>query len=136
MSWAVRETQTANLGDQRLNKRMTKLLDSALSQPTASIPVACRGWQETLAAYRFFDNPKVKAENVLAPHRAAAHERMAKHDIVLCVQDTTELDYSGQSQTQGVGLRGPTRPVSASNFGGDPRSVVFGCARCAHLGAQ
>jgi len=103
MSWAVRETQTADLGDQRLNKRMTKLLDSALSQPTASIPVACRGWQETLAAYRFFDNRKVKAENVLAPHQAATRERMAKHDIVLCVHDTTELDYSGQSQTQGLG---------------------------------
>ena len=103
MSWAARETQTANLGDQRLNKRMTNLLDRALSQPTASIPVACRGWQETLAAYRFFDNSKVKAENVLAPHRAATRERMGEHAIVLCVQDTTELDYSGQSQTQGLG---------------------------------
>ena len=103
MSWAARETETANLGDRRLNKRMTKLLDRALSQPTASIPVACRGWQETLAAYRFFDNPKVKAENVLAPHREATRERMAHHPVVLCVQDTTELDYSGQSQTQGLG---------------------------------
>ena len=103
MSWAARETQTADLGDQRLNKRMTNLLDQALSQPSASIPVACRGWQETLAAYRFFDNPKVKAENVLAPHRAATRERMAAHSTVLCVQDTTELDYSGQTQTQGLG---------------------------------
>jgi hypothetical protein len=103
MSWAARETQTANLGDQRLNKRMTTLLDRALSQPTASIPVACRGWQETLAAYRFFDNPKVKAENVLAPHRAATRERMAEQAVVLCVQDTTELDYSGQGQAEGLG---------------------------------
>ena len=31
MSWAARETETANLGDRRLNKRMTKLLDRALS---------------------------------------------------------------------------------------------------------
>lgn len=103
MSWAARETQTANLGDRRLNKRMTKLLDRALSQATASIPVACRGWPETLAAYRFFDNPKVKAENVLAPHRAATRERMAEQAVVLCVQDTTELDYTRQSQTQGLG---------------------------------
>ena len=108
MSWAARETQTANLGDQRLNKRMTKLLDRALSQPTARIPVACRGWQETLAAYRFFDNPKVNAESVLSPHRAAMRERMAQHPVVLCVQDTTEFDYSGQ----------------------------FGCARWVHLGAK
>ncbi len=103
MNWAARETRTADLGDQRLNKRMTKLLDRALSQPTASIPVSCRGWQETLAAYRFFDNPKVTAESVLAPHRAATRERMAEHALVLCVQDTTELDYSGQTQTQGLG---------------------------------
>ncbi len=103
MSWAARETRTVDLGDQRLNKRMTKLLDRALSNPTASIPVVCRGWEETLAAYRFFDNPKVKAESVLAPHGAATRERMAQHALVLCVQDTTELDYSGQTRTQGLG---------------------------------
>ena len=28
---------------------------------------------------------------------------MAEHDVVLCLQDTTELDYSGQTQTQGLG---------------------------------
>ncbi len=103
MSWAAQETQAADFGDLRLKKRMTNLLDRALAQPTASIPVACRGWHETQAAYRFFDNDKVKAETVLAPHRAATIERMSAHDTVLCVQDTTDLEYTGQSKITGLG---------------------------------
>ncbi len=103
MSWAAQETQMADFGDKRLNKRMTNLLERALSQPTASIPVACRGWHETQAAYRFFYYLKVKAETVLTPHRVATLERMAAHDTVLCIQDTSELDYSSQTQTRGLG---------------------------------
>jgi hypothetical protein len=38
------------LGDQRLNRRAAKLLDTLGSKPTLSIPAACRGWGETLAA--------------------------------------------------------------------------------------
>ncbi len=103
MSWVAEEMATAALGDRRLDARATCLLDRFMSQPSASLPAACRGWHETQAAYRFFDNPKVTAKKVLAPHGAATRERMAEHATVLCVQDTTELDYSGQAETQGLG---------------------------------
>jgi len=91
------------MGDERLDKRTIQLLDSMFSQPTNSLPVACRGWPETQAAYRFFDNKKVTAEKILAPHREATCVRMGEHPIVLCVQDTSELDYSGQKQMKGLG---------------------------------
>lgn len=74
-----------------------------MAQPTASIPVACRGWNETQAAYRFFDNVKVTAEPVLLPHQQATLERIKQHERVLCIQDTTELDFSDQTQTTGLG---------------------------------
>jgi hypothetical protein len=63
-SWAEEEVKTADLGDQRLNKRLVKVLDHLGQHPQISIPAACGGWAETLGAYRFFDNEKATFESV------------------------------------------------------------------------
>ena len=62
-----------------------------------------RGWGETQAAYRFFDNEKVTAEKVLAPHREATLQRIQQHPVVLCVEDTSELDFTSKPKTEGLG---------------------------------
>jgi len=95
--------QGIDLGDERLNKRVVKVLDELGGQPTASIPTACGGWHETKAAYRFFDNSRVTAKKVLSPHRAATLKRIREHHQVLLLQDTTELDYSSQKEKEDVG---------------------------------
>lgn len=69
--------------------------------PTASVPKACNGWGETMAAYRFFDNADVDWQAILEPHWQQTKHRMAGQAVVLCLQDTTELDFNGQ---QGRGL--------------------------------
>jgi len=102
-SWTAQEMLTANLGDERLNRRAAQLLSSLSHRPEGSIPSAFRSWGETLAAYRFFDNEKVTAEKVLEPHRDATLERVKQFSRVLCVQDTTELDFTGKPQIQGLG---------------------------------
>ena len=38
-------------------------------------------------------------DKVPAPHWQASQARMAQHKVVLCIQDTTELDYNGQAIT-------------------------------------
>ena len=38
------------------------------ADPTASVPKACQGWGETMAAYRFFDNDRVDWQAIMAPH--------------------------------------------------------------------
>lgn len=43
MEWASTEMQTANLGDERLTKRLISLLDTLGNAREASIPVACGG---------------------------------------------------------------------------------------------
>lgn len=91
-----------DLGDERLNKR-AKILASRLgAKPTASIPMACDGWTETAAAYRFLGNDEVEWRDILAPHWAQTEKRMSTHAVVLCLQDTTELDFNGQD-IQGLG---------------------------------
>ena len=102
--WIIEEIATADIGDKRLNTRLGILLDRLGEKPTLSIPAACDGWSETLAAYRFFDNDSVTLESVLKPHRDATIGRMAEHEVVLLIQDTTELDYTGKEETKGLGI--------------------------------
>lgn len=102
-SWPEQEMLTANFGDARLQRRAHLILGALSQRPEGSIPSACCGWAETQAAYRLFSNEKVTAERVLEPHRDATLERMEQHPVVLCVQDTTELDYTSKSQIQGLG---------------------------------
>jgi len=72
------------------------------ADPTASIPDACHGWGETMAAYRFLGNEAVGWRDILAPHWARTRQRMQDHAVMLCVQDTTELNFNGQ-EIEGLG---------------------------------
>lgn len=49
-----------------------------------------------MAAYRFLRNTDVAWVDILAPHWARTQERMRTQPVVLCIQDTTELDFDGQ----------------------------------------
>ena len=76
MSALAVELTSIDLGDKRLNRRAGKVLEALGEKPTASIPTACGGWDETRAAYRLFDHANVTAEAVLAPHVACTEERL------------------------------------------------------------
>jgi len=93
------EVENISFGDERLDERCQKLLETFAANPQASINAACHGWAETQAAYRFFDNEKVNQETILEPHREATLQRAAGYPVVLIAQDTTELDYSAHPPT-------------------------------------
>ena len=95
-AWTEEEFAAVDLGDGRLNKRLIKLMDRFADKPTASIPGACNGWAETQAAYRFLSQKKIGWEAILTPHMQCTEVRMRQHPVVLCIQDTTELDFNGQ----------------------------------------
>jgi len=95
--WAEEELKGINLGDGRRDKRAIALLDTLSARPTASIPGACSDWSETMAAYRFFGNDDITWEAILTPHWSCSRRRIAQHKVVLMLQDTTELDFNGQS---------------------------------------
>ena len=77
-------------------------MERLAADPTASVPKACNGWGETVAAYRFFDNAGVDWRDILEPHWQQTQQRMGVEQIVLCLQDPTELDFNGQ-QARGLG---------------------------------
>jgi len=103
MSALAAELAGISLGDKRLNRRARRLLDKLGDKPTVSIPAACGGWGETRAAYRLFDHAEVTAERVLAPHIACTEARLCEQPRVLCIQDTTELDYTTKKGIAGLG---------------------------------
>jgi hypothetical protein len=92
--WVAEELKDVNLDDKRLNDRMAEVLDQLGGHPNASIPAACNGWAETVAAYRFFDNKKVSFDKLLAPHVEATYQRIKEHSVVILAQDTTEIDLT------------------------------------------
>ena len=102
-NWVIEETKSASFGDKRLNKRYGNLLDSFASAPNKSIPGSCKSWNETIAAYRFFNHEDVTAAKILSPHIETTLERIKKEKIVLIPQDTTEIDFTGRKPITGMG---------------------------------
>jgi len=96
MGWADEEFLGIDLGDKRRGSRAIRLVERLAERPTASIPGACNGWAETQAAYRFLAGEEYEWMDILEPHRQCTRARMADHPVVLCLQDTTELDFNGQ----------------------------------------
>lgn len=101
-SWADEEFETIDLGDKRLNKRLKMLAETLADKPGASIPAACEDWAETAAAYRLLAHENVGWRDVLQAHGQATVQRMSVEAVVLCLQDTTELDYQGRAM-RGLG---------------------------------
>lgn len=101
-NWTSEEFETIDLGDKRLNKRMKMLAETLGDKPGASIPAACEDWAETAGAYRLLAHENVGWRDVLQAHGQATVQRMSAEKVVLCLQDTTELDYQGRAM-RGLG---------------------------------
>lgn len=102
-SWVMTELGAIDLGDKRLNRRLLETAAELAAQPTAPINQACEDWAATKASYRLFQNARVQAADILAPHQAQTQTRMSEHPLVLALQDTTYLDYTTHPQTSGLG---------------------------------
>jgi hypothetical protein len=95
---------TAEFGDQRLTSRFVSIMDRLSQKPSMSIPAAMNGRAEMEAAYRFFNNSKVTPEAIMAPHLTATQERIRQSEVVLLVQDTTQIDLTRpEQQVEGAG---------------------------------
>ena len=119
-AWAQQEFGGAVLGDERLSERLIASARLQAAQPAQAFSAVAQGdWPATKGYYRFIDQPDDSPTNVasiLAPHRQRTVQRMKAHSTVLCIQDGTDLNYSGLSQCAGLGLIG-TNQTGASSAG-------------------
>lgn len=96
------EFDGAELGDDRLNRRLGLLADGLAKQPGQSFPKALDD-AELEAAYRFFGNDKVTPEAILAPHFRQSAKRAAELEYALLIHDTTQFEFPGESKRPGLG---------------------------------
>jgi hypothetical protein len=103
MDWLEKEYETLNFSDKRLSDRALLIQRAFMKSPSASIPSSFQSWNETKAAYRFFQNELVTPKKIIKPHRLATLKRIQEHPQVLLIQDTTSLNYSGQLSRDDIG---------------------------------
>lgn len=101
--WAHKEFEMVDLGDERLNQRLIQLTERFFESPESPINTACGNWNETKAAYRFFQNENIDYQDILKSHAYATKERAKKEKIILAIQDTTYFNYSHHPKIQGLG---------------------------------
>lgn len=105
MSWAEEIIGEVDLGDPRRRRRLIRLLEEWCRQPGASLPQVTGSWAGTIGAYRFLNNPRVEHPTLIAAMAQATAARCrAAARVILVLQDTTSLDYTGQRRKQGMGL--------------------------------
>lgn len=114
IGWVRQELAGADLGDQRLDRRLTKTAEKLAMSPTSPINEACGTWAATHGAYRLFNNPKATPARILAPHAAETAKRLlAQDEPVLVMQDTVFFSYGQHPKTKGLG------PIGKSNAPGE-----------------
>ncbi len=101
--WTEQEFGTVQFFDERLKRRLYRLAADFFAQPGELIPQASNGSvAKTKAAYRFFENSNVDMQTLLRPHIESTIGRLHAQSVVLAVQDTTSLNYTGHPP-EGVG---------------------------------
>jgi hypothetical protein len=96
------ELANADLGDERLSRRLGRLVDRMSERPSDSFPKAMDD-AELEAAYRFFGNERVTPEAILEPHLRATTKRARAHERITVIHDTTEFEFPGEAQREGLG---------------------------------
>jgi hypothetical protein len=91
------------LGDKRRNQRLIKIVEDLSAMPHASVTQAARDEAAVQGIYEFWGNVRVEPNQILAAHRDSTLSRVEEQQIVLAVQDTTELDFSSQPSKLGLG---------------------------------
>ncbi|MDP6175274.1 MAG: IS4 family transposase, partial [Rhodospirillales bacterium] len=117
-TWAHNEFGAAALGDQRRTQRLVQAAQAKGEKPGCSWPAAVEGnAAATKGYYRLIDQPEhgeVNMSNILQTHRERTVQRIKAQKCVLCIQDSTDLDYSDLVQCEGLGVIGKNQTSTQS----------------------
>lgn len=103
MSWVTEELEGVDLGDQRRNRRLVKIIEDLAACPNASVPQASRDAAAMQGIYDFWANRRIEPDAILGGHQRQTVKRMEEQRVVLAIQDTSELDYRTQRHLEDVG---------------------------------
>ncbi len=107
--WADRTFAAVDLADQRRERRAVTLAARMMRHPDASLPQQIGAPSALKAAYRLLSEEDVTHAALSQPHWDATRERAGRQDVVLLIQDTTEIDHTHHPKTEGLGPIGNGR---------------------------
>ena len=108
-SWAERTFGGVQLHDMRRTRRAVQAATNLAENPLGSLPAQMHTWKETKALYRWLDEPDVTFAALMQPHFQQTRAQATGEDVVLLVQDTTDIDLSHRHKISGVGQIGNER---------------------------
>ena len=116
--WVQQEFGGAHLGDRRLGKRLVDSVAALAARPGESFSGVEKGnWAAIKGYYRLIDKPEnsgVTLEAILAPHQERTVQRMMAQETVLCIQDGSDLNFSGLEECEGLGQIGTNQTGACS----------------------
>jgi hypothetical protein len=102
-AWADRTFAAVDLGDRRRERRAVQVAARLMRHPDALLPQQMGEASVLKAAYRLLDEPDVTHTAMCQPHWDATRELAGRQNVVVLIQDTTEVDYSHHPTTDGLG---------------------------------
>lgn len=106
----------AELGDERLGRRLKRIASIVAVAPSESFPQLAGTDGELEGVYRFLSNDRVTPDKILAPHIRATRERSGGRDV-LVLHDTTAFTFR-QGSRVGLGHLHRTSRQGKSGFYG------------------
>ena len=106
------EVAGPSFDDKRLSARLKLLIERLAQDPKRSLPNAfdSAGLE---GAYRFFSNPKVTLQGILAPHIQSTRSRCEARGDYLVVHDSTTFSYRFDGERKGLGRAQRSKATSA-----------------------
>jgi hypothetical protein len=101
--WAEEQFAGAKLTDVRRVARVKQIAEAMAVHPGRSIPKLCGSPYAVKATYNLFKHEDATPEHIQAGHRAVVLQEMQRPGVYLCLEDTTELSWSGKQAITGLG---------------------------------
>src|SRR5450631_1131258 len=116
--WAAHEFGGADLGDKRVNEHLIEFVRTQAAMPGRAFCGAAQGDRAAVKSYyRLIDQPdddQACMQAILAPHQRRTIQRMKAQPLVLCIQDGTDINYSGLVKCEGLGVIGTNQTGARS----------------------
>lgn len=119
-----------DLGDRRLTRRAVRVAGAIAACPHASLPRQCGDAHQAKGAYRLFDHHAVTSDSISRQHRDLTLDAARERDVVVLIQDTTELSFAESRAGVGpIGYGGQGHGLLMhSTLAITPGGVVLGLA--------
>ena len=115
--WAEQEFGDCELGDERLTRRVVKIVGDQATKPGASYSEACGGDRDALNGYYRLlstEHEELDLKSLLQTHRRQTLRRMKDQATVLLIQDTMDLNFATRTGCEGLGIIGTNQTGAES----------------------